>query len=426
MPAVSAEVLVPPPAAAPEPIVVSQPERVFASRMPAAEPARPLPSARRGIFFDVENSSRPEHVAAVLDHLQIDRGSRLTDLVAMGNWKVASGETARLLAQRGAQLVHSAPSTGVKDWSDLRIAVAAGVWLAAARPGDVVEIITDDQAFDAVGDVAAGLGVTFHRLSFRALAGMGLLPTAAAPREESRGARGGRGRGRGRGRRGRGGRVEGRPDLRPAAAPAPAHRPAAHHAPAHHAAAPAGAHTAPAEQIRAVVDELLQTSPIGVTLDALSNALKSKGFRRPPGSPRLITRLRNLKGIEVTRTGIVRLLESGGAERAQPAEAPVAESPPVRGVSQLAGMPEVIASNFDAFAGAREDEGDEVESDGPGPGNEAEPTAAVPSGQAGQGRRRRRGGRRRRGRRGRGGPGGGVSVPGGVEPEASGVRDESS
>ena len=132
---------------------MSSHERLFAGRMPGPEPPRPLPATRRGIFFDVENSSRPEHVAAVLDHLQLNRASHLTDLVAMGNWKVASSETARLLAQRGAQLVHSAPSTGVKDWSDLRIAVAAGVWLAAARPGDVIEIITDDQAFDAVGDV---------------------------------------------------------------------------------------------------------------------------------------------------------------------------------------------------------------------------------------------------------------------------------
>jgi len=396
--------------------VVSQPERLFVGRMPVAEPARPLPSSRRGIFFDVENSSRPEHVAAVLDHLQIDRGSRLTDLVAMGNWKVASGDTARLLAQRGAQLVHSAPSTGVKDWSDLRIAVAAGVWLAAARPGDVVEIITDDQAFDAVGDVAAGLGVTFNRLSFRALAGMGLLPAAAEPRQESRGSRG-RGRGRGRGRRG--GRGDARPDLRPAVSHAPAHRPAAHPAPAHHAAPSGAAHTAPAEEIRAVVDELLQTSPMGVTLDALSNALKSKGFRRPPGSPRLITRLRNLKGIEVTRTGIVRLLESGGTERAQPAEAPPVETRPVRGVSQLAGMPEVIASNFGSFAGVGEQESEEPEPEGPGPGNEAEPLIEAGGGdQAERGqRRRRRGGRRRRGRRGRGGSGMAAGAPG-AEPHA--------
>ena len=414
----------PPPAVAPEPIVVSQPERVFASRMPASEPPRPLPATRRGIFFDVENSSRPEHVAAVLDHLKIDHLSRLTDLVAMGNWKVASGDTARLLAQRGAQLVHSAPSTGVKDWSDLRIAVAAGVWLAAARPGDVVEIITDDQAFDAVGDVAAGLGVTFHRLSFRALAGMGLLPAPSALPAELRS--GGRsGRSRGRGRRGRGGR----PDHRPAVSHVSSHRPpAAHPAPAHHApAAAAGGtpHTAPAEEIRAVVDELLLTSPIGVTLDALSNALKSRGFRRPPGSPRLITRLRNLKGIEVTRNGIVRLLE-GGAARPQPANEEPAPAP-LRAVSQLAGMPEIVASNFDAFGSVEDRETDTLESDdGPEPGNEAVPPPAghEVGGQPGQGRRRRRGGRRRRGRRGRGGGGGGQSGPGSGEQSGPVTSDQ--
>ena len=112
---------------------------------------------------------------------------------------MASPETARYLAQRGAQLIHSAPSTGVKDWSDLRIAVAAGVWLAGARPGDTIEIITDDQAFDAVGDVAAGLGVLYQRLSFRNLAGMGVLPVLAQAASEARGSSG---RGRRRGRRG--------------------------------------------------------------------------------------------------------------------------------------------------------------------------------------------------------------------------------
>jgi len=416
---------VPPPVAAPEPIVVSDPERIFAGRMPAAEPPRPLPATRRGIFFDVENSSRPEHVAAVLDHLKVDHLARITDLVAMGNWKVASGDTARLLAQRGAQLVHSAPSTGVKDYSDLRIAVAAGVWLAAARPGDLIEIITDDQAFDAVGDVAAGLGVTFHRLSFRALAGMGLLPAAPALPEESRS--GGRGRGRGRGRRGRGGR----PDQRPAVSHVPSHRPpSVHPAPVHHApAAAAGgpAHTAPAEEIRAVVDELLLTSPIGVTLDALSNALKSRGFRRPPGSPRLITRLRNLKGIEVTRNGIVRLLESGGggARPQPPAEEPAPA--PLRAVSQLAGMPEIVASNFDSFGSVEDRETDTLETEeGPEPGNEAVPVARQEAGeQAGRGRRRRRGGRRRRGRRGGGGPAGGSPAPGDAAESSPVTGDQS-
>jgi hypothetical protein len=424
------EALVPPPAAVPEPIVVSAPELVFASRRPEPALPRPLPAVRRGIFFDVENSSRPEHVAAVLEHLSIDRGHHLTDLLAVGNWKVASPETARYLAQRGAQLIHSAPSTGVKDWSDLRIAVAAGVWLAGARPGDTIEIITDDQAFDAVGDVAAGLGVLYQRLSFRNLAGMGVLPAAHQAPAESRG---GGGRGRRRGRRGRGGERHGPPRSESRALhPAPHREPAAPSHRAAPAAATGEAHTAPAEEIRAVVDELLRTSPMGITLDALSNALKSRGFRRTPGSPRLITRLRNLKGIEVTRAGIVRLMEGAGPAPA----AHRAEEAPRHHVAQLAGMPQIIATNFDRpsapAAVAIEERGDtdaDTEADedeSSGPGNEAEPGARAEPEQGaepGAGRRRRRGGRRRRGRRGRGGSG----VPGaGSGPmEAPAPRSES-
>jgi hypothetical protein len=136
---------------------------------------------RRGIFFDIENSSRPEHVSIILDHLEIDRATQLIDLFAMGNWRAASPATARLLARHGAQLVHSAPAAGVKDWSDLRIAVAIGIWLASARPDDTVEVVTDDQAFQAVGDVAAELGVGFRQLSFRALGTWRVAPTAPHP-----------------------------------------------------------------------------------------------------------------------------------------------------------------------------------------------------------------------------------------------------
>jgi len=173
-----------------------------------------------------------------------------------------------------------------------------------------------------------------------------------------------------------------------------------------------------------VVDELLLTSPIGVTLDALSNALKSRGFRRPPGSPRLITRLRNLKGIEVTRNGIVRLLESGGGgARPQPA---AEEQAPLRAVSQLAGMPEIVASNFDSFGSVEDRETDTLETeDGPEPGNEAVLAPRQEGDQAGRGRRRRRGGRRRRGRRGGGGPGGGASSSDDAAQSSPMVRDES-
>ena len=339
----------PPPEAAPADVAPADPEVRFAARVPAPEPERPRPSIRRAIYFDVENSSRADHVARVLDHLGIDRLTRATELVAVGNWRVVNNDTARLLAERGAHLVHSAPSVGVRDWSDLRIAVSAGVWLAAARPGDQLEIITDDQAFDAVGDVATSLGVGFRRLSFRALAGAGVEP----PPEEAR-AREPHGRRRRRGgRRGR----------REEAAPAPS-RPIA---PAANGGEPAGeAHTAPHDELLAVARELLAGVPERtVSIDALSNALKARGFRRTPGSPRLITRLRRIKELEVGRTGAVRLVEPGPAE--EPAARGMEET---EMVERSAGEPE--ATSADA--------------------------ASPPT--PGKRRRRRRGGRRRRGRGG--------------------------
>jgi hypothetical protein len=330
---------------------------------------------RRAIFFDVENSSRPEHIAAMLDHLSIDWTTRATELFAVGNWRVIGHESARLLAARGAHLVHSAPSTGVRDWSDLRIAVAAGAWLASGRPGDTVEIISDDQAFDAVGDVAASLGVTFHRMSFRKLAGLAGAPVPVEVRtgEPSRSRR-----------RRRGGRRDGRrPHHRPEARtehPRPAPVPM-HVAPPPPPPAPRGVpepHTAPADEIVATVEDLLATSPEGVKLDTLANALKERGFRRPPGSPRLITRLRHLKSLEVTPSGIVRLTASARAKLAE-------EAPP-----------------------AAEEPRDE------GPASEpAETVAGETAGDQGQRRRRRRRGRRRgRGRGGNGEAGGAGRPPG--------------
>jgi hypothetical protein len=132
------------------------------------------------VFFDVENSSRREHVASMLAHLGLpDRGNH-TRVVAIGNWRVVSAETARLLAHAGADLIHSAPVLGVKDWSDLRIAVDAGRWLGGAHPADVLEIVSDDQAFDAVGDVAATIGVLFRRISHRSLRRGGIIASSAA------------------------------------------------------------------------------------------------------------------------------------------------------------------------------------------------------------------------------------------------------
>jgi hypothetical protein len=381
-----------------EPIAVTVPEAAFAARVPAPEPPRPRPQVRRGIFFDVENSSRPEHVAAVLDHLNIDWVTRGTDLVAIGNWRVVSNETARLLARRGAQLVHSAPSVGIRDWTDLRIAVAAGAWLAGARAGDSVEIISDDQAFDAVGDVAATLGVQFHRVSFRALAGLGQVQAAPAPAPAVLSHQRQR-----RGRRRRGSTPSSRapaptpamPAPLPTAAPAPL--PAV---PSPAAASDSGAHTAPADEIKHVVEDLLAASPGGVTLDAVGNALKARGFRRTSGSPRLITRLRRLKGLEVTPRGIVRLVETAVHEAPTSAavRGDVAEGE--RWVEAAPGVVSELANSADADGlpiavdAAAEPDAASFDDSAPAAAAVAEaPRATAPSR-----RRRRRGGRRWRGR----------------------------
>jgi hypothetical protein len=354
------------PAPEPEPveavIVTSPPEPGFVAHVPPPEPPVVRPSRRRGIFFDVENTSRAVDISRVVEHLQLDWAGWTTAFTAVGNWRVIGHDTARLLAQHGASLVHSAPSVGVRDWSDLRIAVSAGVWLAGARPGDIVEIVSDDQAFDAVGDVAASLGVTFRRTSYRALAG-GRAPVESMPSTDSRSRRSRHG-----GRRGRGGRDDRRPIEPPrvAAPPPPAE---------------AEPHTAPHDEIVGVVQDLLATSPAGVSLDALANALRERGFSRPPGSPRLITRLRRIKELQVSRAGTIRLVDNLAAAP----EAVAWSAPPANAVAD-----DVVVAESD------------VDEPGIAPPSEgASENAATPANPSR--RRRRRGGRRRRGRRGGGG-----------------------
>jgi hypothetical protein len=316
----------PPPEPQPEPAPVeiefANPEYAFAARAAARppEPERPFPTSRRAIFFDVENTSRPQHIARVIDYLSVDRLGRRTDFVAVGNWRVIGHDTARLLAGHGAQLLHSAPSVGVKDWSDLRIAVAAGVWLGTARPGDILEILSDDRAFDAVGDVATGLGISFRRLSYRGLTGLPreAEPAAAEPRAEPSSSGG-------RHRRGRRGGYGGRREM-PIARVAPQ--------PAARQVAAAEPHTAPHDELLGVARDLIRVAPGGaVTLDTLANALKGRGFSRTPGSPRLITRLRRIRELTVSRSGHITLIDPHAAAptpmEAEPLEAESAEIEPI-------------------------------------------------------------------------------------------------
>jgi len=385
-------------------VSVSPVERSFAARMPPPEPDRPRPPGRRAIFLDVENTSRAQHLAHVINHLGVDPWDRRTELVAVANWRVVGHEAARLLAARGAYLVHSAPSTGVRDWSDLRIAVAAGIWLAAARPGDLIEIVSDDRAFDAVGDVAASLGIEFRRLSYRRLreaSGERMVEPEEQPVVTSPSGSGSRRRRRRRGR-GQGGqpptqgtdrRHDARGGMRPPGGPGPqpgGRRPS--HAPRPQPEAPHT--TAPHDELVSVVRGLVEASPKrSVSIDAVANALKSRGFQRPPGSPRLVTRLRRIREIVVSPSGTITLAEDGAASPTSPPAIESARHTEPESWSPSAPADEELDEDRQPDFLRVPDETELPEVDG----NRADlpPSPAAPN---------RGGGRRRRRRRWRGGP----------------------
>jgi hypothetical protein len=377
--------------------------------MPPPEPERPRPAGRRAIFLDVENTSRAQHLAHVIDHLGVDPWDRRTELVAVANWRVVGHEAARLLAQRGAHLVHSAPSTGVRDWSDLRIAVAAGIWLASARPGDLIEIVSDDRAFDAVGDVAASLGIAFQRLSYRRLVKEEAEAPVVAERapagdsSSSRRRRRRRGRGVGTSHTMHGAQPrhsEPRDASRHAAAAGTsAGRPGGGRgrapAPAPPRAQPQDTpHTAPHDEVVSVVRGLVEVSPRrSVVIDAVANALKARGFQRPPGSPRLVTRLRRIREIVVSPSGVITLAEEAKAPRNEPSSVQAASEPVADVEPQPGDQP--------GYLGGPDDESDDPEIDGnrwPASsseppeidGNRVTPPAATAAPAPGRRRRRRR------------------------------------
>jgi hypothetical protein len=258
----------------------------------------------------------------------------------------------------------------------------------------VIEIVSDDRAFDAVGDVSTSLGIAFRRLSFRGLTGDGPRPAEVMESTPAQPASGGRHHSR---RRGRGGWRDRQPAPRPESAPSPS-PPARVHVPRPQlpqSQLVEEPHTAPLDELVTIVQDLVKNaSGRVVTIDTLANALKSRGFSRPPGSPRLITRLRRIKELTVSRSGAIALTPSDAAPGAEePAEVePGAGN--LRHVAQLAGWP--IDSGEDLSVGpgnVAPPEGGAVASSGSGP------AGATPR----RGRRSRRGGRRHR-RRGAGAP----------------------
>ena len=100
-----------------------------------------------------------------------------------------------------------------------------------------------------------------------------------------------------------------------------------------HAAHAGEAHTAPLDELVNVVRELVEQSPNGaVLLDTLARTLKARGFSRPAGSPRLVTRLRRIKELAVSPTGMITLVgEAAPAEPVTPAVGEALEPAPATG-----------------------------------------------------------------------------------------------
>lgn len=276
--------------------MVARAKREVPSSAPAELASR---SRRRTIFIDVENTSDEAELAAALDQLAIDRLAQPTDIVAVGNWRVAGQRMGRRLAALGVQLVHSAPATGVRDWSDLWIAVAAGMRIGRGEPGDTLEIISDDKAFDAVGDAAASLGIAFRRIALHKPRAAAPVAATKAPRRRRRGGRGARAAVDSGGVHARAATAPAPAPADPVAAPSPA--------PAPPAVGEVEPHTASHEQILEIIDRLAKGDRNRwVNLDVLANELKKEGFGRPPGSLRLVTRLRKFADVEVSPSGAVR------------------------------------------------------------------------------------------------------------------------
>lgn len=290
-------------------------------RTVAAVALRP---SRRAIFIDVENTTSEAALFDAIESLKIDHREQPVELTAVGNWRAVGPLVARRLGTLGAQLVHSAPAHGVRDWSDLWIAVAAGCWLGRATAGDVLEIISNDRAFDAVGDAAAARGVVFRRLQHQR--GTVAAEPAAEPRRPRR-TRGGRHHGRRHGDNGPAPQAAAPASTTPHLRPAPARPAPSHPTPPRPAADVEEPRGASRDQIIAVIRRLTHNEPgRWVNIDVLETALKHEGFSRPPGSPRLVTRLRNIKDVEVDAHGRVRIARAAADAMATDTGAPNGES----------------------------------------------------------------------------------------------------
>ena len=122
------------------------------------------PTARHLLVVDVDESSGVDEIARLLADLEPRILRADTELLAVGDWRALVDEAAALLVRRGVRLVPSAPHLDRGSRRGVPIAVAIGLWLSGSAPGAALEILSEDHAFDTVGEVATSRGAIFRRL----------------------------------------------------------------------------------------------------------------------------------------------------------------------------------------------------------------------------------------------------------------------
>ena len=142
------------------------------------------------VLHDVAESTGVAAIARALDDLGPQALHTDGAVLAVSAGRTLDPQAEDVLAGRHVRSIPVGPEPGPGSRRGVTLAVAAGLWLSRSKPGDILEIVSDDLVFDTVGNVATGRGAVFRRVPYRQPEdGMGLAAsnsTNAPARSKSR------------------------------------------------------------------------------------------------------------------------------------------------------------------------------------------------------------------------------------------------
>jgi len=137
------------------------------------------------VLLDIGESTGVAAIASALDDLGSQSLNSDGAVLAVSAGCTLDPEAALLLARRRVRSIPVRPEPGSGIRRGVALAVAAGLWLSSSKPGDLLEIVSDDLIFDTVGNVATGRGAVFRRVPYHQAA-FGLVAENSTVRSTSR------------------------------------------------------------------------------------------------------------------------------------------------------------------------------------------------------------------------------------------------